>query len=69
MATRKPKAPPADLPSLDNLPQMPMDHPVLHTIINQHVGGLGKKALAEKLGLPLAYIKGVIYTYLEQYDK
>lgn len=57
-----------DLPSLDALPDLPQDHPVLHRIINSYVGGDGKKAIAAKLGISLAYVKGVIYTYLEQYD-
>ncbi len=68
MATRKPKPLPEDLPAVDALPPMPLDHPTLHTIINQYVGGTGKKALAEKLGLPLPYVKTVIYTYLERYE-
>lgn len=68
MATRKPKPLPDDLPAVDALPPLPLDHPLLHAIINQHVGGTSKTALAAKLGLPLSYVKAVVYTYLERYE-
>lgn len=73
MATRKKASDEAPLPALDALPPRALDHPTLHHIINAFATGAGakgsgKKALAEKFGLPIAYINVVIYEYLEKYD-
>ena len=71
MATRKPKAEaaePAPLPSLADLPDVPMAHDTLHRIVNAYAGGDGVTALAKKFALPLHYIKGVIFHYLTRYE-
>lgn len=66
-AARKPKAA-LVAPPLDQLPDMPTDNELMHRIVNAFVGGTGKKAIATKFGLDLAYVKGVIWFYLERYD-
>lgn len=70
MATRKPKpkAEPLELPALGSLPDVPMDHPVLHNIVNIYVGGTCMTKIAAKLDLPFAYIKGVIHHFLTRYE-
>lgn len=67
MATRK-KATPPDLPALDALPQLPTDHETLHAIVNFYVSGNSQTKCAEKFGVPLAYIKGVVFHFLTRYD-
>jgi hypothetical protein len=71
MATRKPKAAvaePVPLPSLTDLPDVPMAHDMLHRIVNAYAGGTGVTALAKKFNLPLPYVKGVIHHYLTRYE-
>lgn len=68
MATRK-KAAPLELPALDALPQLPTEHETLHAIVNFYVSGNSLTKCADKFGVPLAYIKGVIHHFLTRYDR
>lgn len=60
------KAAPAPLPAAEALPASALDHPTLHALVNARVGGKSQKALAEKFGLPLDYVRAVLHRYLAE---